>query len=112
MTPDRWGAHPGSAPSPILGNTITTNLSDAAMGQPTPDMVPGSTFNNDIEIVGGGGSNNITFKGVINPGGKPTFDPTGSVLIDGGSPGNVKNNHVIISPDNNFPVQVRDAQLS
>jgi hypothetical protein len=93
-------------------NNINAIVANAAMGTPTPDIVPGATFNNDIEIVGGGGSNNITFKGVINkPAGTPTFDPSGTVLIDGGS-GNPQNNHVTISPDNNFPVQVLNAQLS
>jgi hypothetical protein len=62
-----------------------------------------STFDNDIAILGGTGTNNILFAGV-NEGGSPTFGPAGTVLIDGGPGGN---NHADVF--GNFPVEVLNA---
>ncbi|HZY89796.1 MAG TPA: hypothetical protein VFE78_33550 [Gemmataceae bacterium] len=75
-------------------DTIKVNLSNAAT----------ATFAYDVAIQGGSGTNAITFVGV-NPGGKPTFGPAGSVFIDAG-PGD--NNTVDVF--GNFPVEVLNAQ--
>jgi hypothetical protein len=75
-------------------DTIKVNLSNAVT----------TTFAYDVAIQGGSGTNHITFVGV-NPGGKPTFGPAGTVLIDAG-PGD--NNTVDVF--GNFPVEVLNAQ--
>jgi hypothetical protein len=75
-------------------DTIDVNLSNAVT----------ATFACDVAIQGGSGTNNITFVGV-NPGGKPSFGPAGSVLIDAG-PGA----HNQVDVFGNFPVEVVNAQ--
>jgi hypothetical protein len=62
---------------------------------------PTATFDWDVAIVGGSGSNDITFIGTNPVGGTPTFGPSGSVFIDGGF-GNV-------DVFGNFPVEVVNA---
>ena len=75
-------------------DTIKVNLSNAAT----------ATFVYDIAILGGSGTNDITFVGV-NPGGHPSFGPGGSVLIDAG-PGDDNTVDVF----GNFPVDVFNAK--
>src|SRR5262249_39692948 len=45
---------------------------------------PSATFDYDVAILGGSGSDDITFIGTNPTGGRPTFGPTGSILIDPG----------------------------
>jgi hypothetical protein len=74
---------------------IKVNLANAAT----------ATFDWDIAIVGGSGSNDITFVGTNPSGGTPTFGPSGSVFIDGGFG---DNNQVDVF--GNFPVEVVNAE--
>jgi hypothetical protein len=62
---------------------------------------PMSTFDYDVAIVGGSGTNDITFIGTNPVGGTPTFGPSGSVFIDG--------NGGTVDVFNNFPVEVVNA---
>jgi hypothetical protein len=74
-------------------DTIAVNLSNAAT----------ATFVYDIAILGGSVHNDITFVGV-NPGGQPSFGPSGAVFIDGGF-GTASDVDVF----GNFPVEVVNA---
>jgi hypothetical protein len=78
----------------ILGGSgadnINVNLSNAMT----------ATFAWDIAIVGGSKHNDITFNG-NNQGGMPTFDPAGTVFIDGGFGTNSD-----VDMSGNFPVDV------
>jgi hypothetical protein len=60
-----------------------------------------ATFDYDVAILGGSGSNDITFVGT-NPGGHPTFGPSGAVFIDG--------NGGTVDVFGNFPVEVANAE--
>jgi hypothetical protein len=72
-------------------DTINVNLASAAT----------STFDFDVAIVGGSGTNDITFIGTNPSGGTPTFGPSGSVFIDGGGG--------TVDVFGNFPVEVVNA---
>jgi hypothetical protein len=75
-------------------DTIKVNLANAAT----------ATFAWDVAIVGGSGSNDITFVGTNPVGGTPTFGASGSVFIDGGF-----GQHNTVDVFGNFPVQVVNA---
>jgi len=76
-------------------DTIDVNLSNAVT----------ATFAFDVAIFGGSQHNDITFVGV-NPGGSPTFGPSGSVFIDGGF-----GTHSDVDVFGNFPVEVLNGGL-
>jgi hypothetical protein len=75
-------------------DTIDVNLSNAVT----------ATFAYDVALFGGSQRNTITFVGV-NPGGTPTFGPSGSVFIDGGL------GQTEAEVFGNFPVNVVNADL-
>src|SRR5262249_4791000 len=56
-------------------------------------------FDYDVALLGGGGANDITFIGTNPVGGRPTFGPSGSVLI--GTESGTSNNVDVFG---NFPV--------
>ncbi len=74
-------------------DTIDVNLSNAVT----------ATYAFDVAIFGGSQHNDIAFVGV-NPGGSPTFGPSGSVFIDGGFGTNSD-----VDVFGNFPVDVVNA---
>jgi hypothetical protein len=63
---------------------------------------PTATFAYDVAIMGGSGHNDITFTGTNPLGGTPTFEPSGSVLIDGDGG--------TVDTFGTFPVEVVDAE--
>ncbi len=71
--------------------TATVNLANS----------PTATFDDDVALRGGGGSNAITFIGTNPVGSTATFGPAGNVLIDASSG---RSNRVSVL--GNFPVRV------